>query len=109
MSLHQQIIQQFIDQKPAVTPAQQTALLAHIQPFFGSVTHLGNLADTLADWCMDNNIDLDLSEATRAAGNPPAKPVTPEEYKRLVEGIINVINPHQTVAQTSTNQEGKAK
>lgn len=100
-----QIIAQFIAQKPILTPAQQTALLARIQPFFGSVTHLGDLADTLAEWCMDNNIDLELPKATRAAGNPSAKPVTPEEYQKWVKDLLNIINPHQTAAQTATNQE----
>jgi len=111
MSLHQQIIAQFIAQKPTLTPAQQTELLSRIQPFFDSVANLAKLANALAEWCMDNDIDIDLdsSEAERAAGNPPAKPLTPEEYKKQVEGIINVINPHQTAPQTATTQDGKAK
>jgi len=112
MSLHQKTIAQFIAKKPTLTPAQQTELLSRIQPFFDSVTNLAKLANALAEWCMDNGIDLALPEAERVAGNQPAKPLTPEEYKQQVEGIINVINPHQTVPQTATTpttQDGKAK
>ena len=109
MSLHQQIIAQFIAQKPTLTPAQQTELLSRIQPFFDSVADLDELANALAEWCKDNRVRLGLPEAERAAGNPPVKPLTPEEYKKQIEDIINVINPHQTAPQTNTTPDGKAK
>lgn len=110
MSQHLQIIEQFIAESPSLTAAQWQDLLPRIQDFFNSVNNLGHLANTLADWCMENDIDLSSLQEIKGAGNLPAPPVTPEKYKELIDGIQqNVINTTQAAPPSPANTDGKSK